>query len=605
MFNIKSIRFRILLGFIVVLVIGAISSGYGLFSINKVGSNLGIIVKDDIPMSNLLADITTKQLEQAVLLERALRFAQIINDTSNAQQALEETEREFLKISEEVEKELQMFEEKSLSAMDHSNDNIILTKFEKIRSAGIQISKAHKNYSHHVETIFRSINQGRSDEIGASVREVLEEEKKLDTELEELLASINKFTEESAMEAYSQEQTAVMTMTTMTLVGIGIGMLLSFVIANGITGPLKKCMLAMNDIAEGDGDLTQRLDASGKDEISQLANAFNKFANKMHDVLLEVKSSTTSISVAAGQVAAGNLNLSQRTEEQASSLEETASSMEEMTSTVRQNADNSVQASQLAMSARDQAESGGNIVRQAVDAMAEINQSSSKIADIIDVVEEIAFQTNLLALNAAVEAARAGEQGRGFAVVASEVRALAGRSADSAKEIKTLIEDSVEKVKFGSTLVDQSGTTLQDIVTGVKKVADIVSEISAASQEQSAGIDQVNKAVIQMDEMTQQNASLVEESAAASRSMEEQTANLSQLMGFFKLDDRATLQMTGTYDISNNLTTEIGTSPIQQRISDRFNLGNSARQSLSNKSNYQKATSKNAEPVDHDAWKEF
>jgi methyl-accepting chemotaxis protein len=211
--------------------------------------------------------------------------------------------------------------------------------------------------------------------------------------------------------------------------------------------------------------------------------------------------------------------------------------MEEMTSTVKQNADNARQANQLAASARDEAEKGGEVVGRAVSAMAEINTSSKKIADIISVIDEIAFQTNLLALNAAVEAARAGEQGRGFAVVAGEVRTLAGRSAEAAKEIKGLIEDSVGKVEQGSALVDESGKTLEEIVSGVKKVTDIVSEMAAATQEQSSGIEQVNKAVMQMDEMTQQNAALVEEAAAASETMLDQARNLNQQIAFFRVDN--------------------------------------------------------------------
>ena len=232
----------------------------------------------------------------------------------------------------------------------------------------------------------------------------------------------------------------------------------------------------------------------------------------------------------------GNISLSQRTEEQASSLEETASSMEEMTSTVKQTADNAGQANQLAIAARSQAEKGGAVVGKAVGAMSAINASSRKIADIIGVIDEIAFQTNLLALNAAVEAARAGEQGRGFAVVASEVRNLAGRSATAAKEIKALIQDSVGKVEEGSKLVDQSGQTLEEIVQAVKKVTDIVAEIAAASQEQSTGIEQVNKAVMQMDEVTQQNAALVEQAAAAAEAIVEQTQALSQQVAVYRTE---------------------------------------------------------------------
>jgi methyl-accepting chemotaxis protein len=228
--------------------------------------------------------------------------------------------------------------------------------------------------------------------------------------------------------------------------------------------------------------------------------------------------------------------LSHRTQEQASALEETASSMEEITSTVKQNADNAYQANQLAANARTQAEQGGAVVSKAVAAMAAINHSSKKIADIISVIDGIAFQTNLLALNAAVEAARAGEQGRGFAVVADEVRKLAQRSAEAAKEIKTLIGDSVEKVEGGTRLVDETGQVLTEIVTAVKKVSDIVAEIAAASQEQSTGIEHVNKAVMQMDEMTQQNAALVEEAAAASESVDAQAQSLQQLVAFFKVE---------------------------------------------------------------------
>ena len=304
-----------------------------------------------------------------------------------------------------------------------------------------------------------------------------------------------------------------------------------------ITQPLKKALDALEDIAEGEGDLTRRLDVSGRDEIARVAQAFNKFTDKIRGVMVEVRENADSINSGSQQVSAGNANLSQRTEEQASSLEETAASMEEMTSTVRQNADSAQQANQLANAARNDAEQGGQAVERTVKAMSEINASSTKIADIITTIDAIAFQTNLLALNAAVEAARAGEQGRGFAVVASEVRTLAQRSADAAKEIKGLIEDSVDKVKIGTDLVDESGKTLTGIVDGIKKVADIVAEIDAASQEQSAGIDQVNNAVAQMDDMTQQNAALVEEAAAASRSMQDQAAGMSELMTFFTVGD--------------------------------------------------------------------
>jgi methyl-accepting chemotaxis protein len=279
------------------------------------------------------------------------------------------------------------------------------------------------------------------------------------------------------------------------------------------------------------GDLTKRIQTAGKAGLLvKLGGGINALTDNMASVVSQVKVAAEEVTRGAEEISQGNANLSQRTEEQASSLEETASSMEEMTSTVKQNAENAGQANQLAMAARDQADKGGAVVAKAVQAMTEINAASSKIADIIGVIDEIAFQTNLLALNAAVEAARAGEQGRGFAVVAAEVRNLAGRSATAAKEIKALIHDSVQKVEEGSSLVTQSGATLEQIVSAVKKVSDIVAEIAAASQEQSAGIEQVNKAVMQLDELTQQNAALVEEASAASQSMAEQSRSLNESM---------------------------------------------------------------------------
>jgi methyl-accepting chemotaxis protein len=279
------------------------------------------------------------------------------------------------------------------------------------------------------------------------------------------------------------------------------------------------------------GDLSRRIDLAHKSGFFEALGAgVNRLAESLVEIVARVQSAGREIAMGADEITAGNSNLSLRTEEQATSLEQTASSMEEMTTTVKQNADNAAQANQLALAARDQAEQGGTVVGNAVEAMSEINDSAKKIADIIGVIDEIAFQTNLLALNAAVEAARAGEQGRGFAVVASEVRSLAGRSATAAKEIKSLIEDSVRKVEDGSGLVTQSGRTLGEIVTSVKKVSDIVAEIAAASREQSSGIEQVNRAVVQMDELTQQNAALVEQATAASQAMGGQVRELNDML---------------------------------------------------------------------------
>ncbi len=287
-----------------------------------------------------------------------------------------------------------------------------------------------------------------------------------------------------------------------------------------------------------DGNMTIRISEEGKDGFFKtLAAGMNRLVGNTADVLRVISTAATEVGTATAAISQGNVDLSQRTAQQSSSLEETAVSMEKMTAAVKNNADNAAEASQLALATRDQAEKGGGVVQSAVGAMTEINASSKKISDIIGVIDDIAFQTNLLALNAAVEAAHAGDQGRGFAIVASEVRILAARSAAAAKEIKNLIRESVAKVDDGSKLVDASGKALQDIVSSVKKVTDVVAEIAASSQEQAEGIAQVNRAIISMDEMTQQNAALVEEASAAAQAMTEQSANLTHMLGRFRVGD--------------------------------------------------------------------
>jgi methyl-accepting chemotaxis protein len=281
------------------------------------------------------------------------------------------------------------------------------------------------------------------------------------------------------------------------------------------------------------GDFTKRIEGEYLGSFDKLKRDANTTASKLTEVIEKVSVSSNLVASGAEEISQGNMDLSQRTEEQASSLEETASSMEEMTSTVRQNADNAKVANELANDTQTKARQGGEVVERAVESMAEINHSSKKIADIIGVIDEIAFQTNLLALNAAVEAARAGEQGRGFAVVAGEVRNLAQRSAAAAKEIKELIRDSVSKVEDGTVLVNESGSTLKEIVASVQRVTDMIADITVASEEQSSGIDQVNKAITQMDEMTQQNAALVEQASASGESMAEQANGMRQLLSFF------------------------------------------------------------------------
>ncbi len=354
------------------------------------------------------------------------------------------------------------------------------------------------------------------------------------TTLNELIAyetNLNANAATDAADAYASATTLMLTLSAIALaIGIGSAMMITRSLLAQLGGEPNDAAAIATRIA--DGDLTVDVPVKAGDQSSMMY-AMRHMRDRLAAIVTEVRSGTDTIATASGQISAGNADLSSRTEEQAGSLEETASSMEELTSTVRQNADNAQQASAMAASASSVAAKGGQVVAQVVDTMGAINESARKIVDIISVIDGIAFQTNILALNAAVEAARAGEQGRGFAVVAGEVRNLAHRAGAAAKEIKTLIDDSVEKVGLGSQLVGQAGATMEEIVGSVQRVTDIMSEISAASREQSSGIDQVNQAITQMDQVTQQNAALVEEASAASESMQEQAARLAELVGTF------------------------------------------------------------------------
>jgi methyl-accepting chemotaxis protein-1 (serine sensor receptor) len=325
------------------------------------------------------------------------------------------------------------------------------------------------------------------------------------------------------------------------LAGLAFGLVMAAVVGwllvRAIVRPIERAVEIAGAVASG--DLTQKIEVDSRDETGRLLLALKDMNAALVRIVTQVRGGTDTIATASGEIAAGNLDLSSRTEQQAGSLEETASSMEELTSTVKQNADNARQANVLAASAQQVAGKGGEVVEQVVKTMGAINSSATRIVDIIAVIDGIAFQTNILALNAAVEAARAGEQGRGFAVVAGEVRNLAQRSAAAAKEIKSLIDDSVEKVHHGSELVDQAGATMAEIVQSVGRVTDIITEISAASQEQTAGIEQINSAVTQMDQVTQQNAALVEEASAAAQALQEEARALAQAVGTFRLDASA------------------------------------------------------------------
>ncbi|MBZ9558421.1 MULTISPECIES: methyl-accepting chemotaxis protein [unclassified Modicisalibacter] len=337
----------------------------------------------------------------------------------------------------------------------------------------------------------------------------------------------------------AQRHASMLGMIAVGLAIAGVGLLASWLLGGRIARPLRQLAERMRDIASGGGDLTQRLPVRGRDETADVATQFNAFAEKMHDVLVEVRDSSDSVRVASAEIATGSQDLSARTESAASSIQESSASMEELTSTVEHTADSARQADQLAASASDVATRGGQVVSEVVQTMDEIEASSRQIAEIVTLMDGIAFQTNLLALNASVEAARAGEQGRGFAVVAGEVRQLASRSADASRQIKELIDASTAKTRSGAERVRTAGTTMDEIVASVTRVTDVLSEINAATREQSQGIGQVNQAVADLDRMTQQNAAMVEQTATAAEELKAQAQRLAEVVGTFTLRRRS------------------------------------------------------------------
>ena len=365
-------------------------------------------------------------------------------------------------------------------------------------------------------------------------------------DMQRLFAPMNKTVTElvelqqsSAKASYEDSQAMYRLVLAVCIAGLVFGVLvasvLGWMLVRAIVIPLQAAVKIAGGVAQG--DLTQQIEVRSNDETGRLMAALKDMNDSLVEIVTRVRAGTDNIATASSEIADGNLDLSARTEQQAGSLEETASSMEELTSTVKQNADNARQANMLAGSASEVAGKGGVVVAQVVQTMGAINTSAGKIVEIISVIDGIAFQTNILALNAAVEAARAGEQGRGFAVVAGEVRSLAQRSAAAAKEIKLLIDDSVDKVHHGAALVDQAGATMNEIVQSVSRVTDIMAEITAASQEQTAGIEQVNAAIAQMDQTTQQNAALVEEASAAAQSLQQEASTLARTVGAFRIEE--------------------------------------------------------------------
>jgi methyl-accepting chemotaxis protein len=509
--NLK-IGIRLGLGFGLVLVLLAGVAGLGINSMSKTNDALHHIVDVNVKKMAYLEDMQMS----AHIVSRVIRSVALISDENEAN-----IQKEKIPKAREVYRAAAEALEKM--PLDEAGKNFV-AKINEYRSAALAAN-------------LKFLDMVKADREGA-VQVLLKESIPLNSKWQEAMHDFsdlqrdkNKKDEEAAIESYNGTR---LLMLGLTIAALAAGIGIAWFATRSITRPLNQAVQVAQTVAKG--DLTSRIDVQSTDETGQLLRALKEMNASLVNIVGQVRTGADTISTASTQIASGNLDLSSRTEEQASSLEETASSMEELTSTVKQNADNARQANGLAGTASEVASRGGAVVSQVVDTMSSINESAKKIVDIISVIDGIAFQTNILALNAAVEAARAGEQGRGFAVVAAEVRNLAQRSAGAAKEIKTLIANSVEKVDAGSKLVDQAGSTMIEVVESVKRVTDIISEIAAASTEQTTGIEQINQAVMEMDHVTQQNAALVEEAAAAAGSMQDQAANLAHVVSVFKID---------------------------------------------------------------------
>jgi methyl-accepting chemotaxis protein len=511
---------RLGLGFALVLILLIAVTSLGISRMALIQDRLEDIVNVSNVKSRLIIDMRAIVYDRQVSL-RNLTLLTDIDDMSKDLKKIDEQSKSY------NEKETKLAE---MLKNEHgtSEENTLFTKLKDKEKAAASLPNMARDLG--------LANNPESATIALikKIRPVQDEWFKVLDELVNLEDKQNALVAEEAKSAFGNARNVLL------MLG-GLALILGIIAAVIITRSLLKQLGGEPDYAAdiasqiAAGDLSGIIDTDNGDTESLLAE-MKTMRDSLVNIVGQVRVGTDTIATASREIATGNLDLSSRTEQQASSLEKTTASMKELTTTVKQNADNAREANKLAASASDVARQGGVVVAEVVDTMSSINESAKKIVDIISVIDGIAFQTNILALNAAVEAARAGEQGRGFAVVASEVRSLAQRSAAAAKEIKTLIGDSVEKVEIGSKLVGQAGATIDEVVSSVRHVTDIIAEISAASQEQSSGIEAVNLAIIEMDGMTQQNAALVEEAAAAAQSLQDQAGELAKVVSIFKLN---------------------------------------------------------------------
>jgi methyl-accepting chemotaxis protein len=509
---------RLGLGFALVLALMVILTVVGVVRMAQIQNRLDHVVSVNNVVTRLVVDMRNNVSERVT----SLRTLTLMTDPADMEPELNRFKEQTAKYDAFQQKLAEKF---ALEAS--AEEKALLNQIKDAEGVAMPaIAKASALY----------LANNAMDATRVMVKEIRPAQKKWLEALDQLGALEDKQNAQAQIDAEAQFASARNFMLVLLGLAVAMGAAAATVITRGLLKQLGGEPDYTSKIATSiaEGDLSIAIDTKSSDRGSLLSE-MKQMRNSLVDIVSQVRRGTHTITTASREIAAGNVDLSSRTELQASSLEKTASAMEELTSTVKQNADNAREANQLAATASDVARKGGEVVSQVVGTMGEINSSASKIADIIGVIDGIAFQTNILALNAAVEAARAGEQGRGFAVVASEVRNLAQRSAAAAKEIKTLIGDSVEKIGRGSKLVGQAGVTMEEVVDSVKRVTDIMSDIAAASAEQSAGIEQINLSIIEMDGMTQQNAALVEEAAAAFQSLQDQAAELQRVVSIFKL----------------------------------------------------------------------
>ena len=503
---------RLALAFSVVIMLLLVILGVATSVLNGLSSVMDSVVDDRYAQIALANKIKTMGDHGAVTIGRIL--------LSTQPEQLKKYMDEYASIRTANTKNLADFE-----AMLHTDQD--KAQFE-------EQSKARKEYGVVVRKVFDLMAAGKRDEAMIVYQdEMAAPQARYYALIDKMVARQSQSMLDDVATAKDSSRTAKLQMVGASVLAVLLGVLTAWTITRSITHPIQRAIDLAESVAAG--NLTHNLGVQSKDEVGRLITALQHMVDSLHRIVSEVRTGADTISTAAHEVSQGNTDLSARTEQQASALEETASAMEQLTSAVKMSADNASQANQSAMSASTVATQGGQVVGQVIETMSTISTSSKKIADIIGVIDGIAFQTNILALNAAVEAARAGEQGRGFAVVAAEVRNLAQRSATAAKEIKSLIDASVNQVDEGSKMVEQAGVTMKQVVSSIKRVSEIVAEISASSREQSLGIEQVNSAILQMDDSTQRNAAMVEQGTASARALQDQATQLTHVVRSFAL----------------------------------------------------------------------